>query len=280
MCMVITVPRTFEPLHFHLMKSTLLASFLLIAVLAGGSFSVNAQATGGVATVSNSQIGFIVANGIIYSVDSRGVATVLPASLRLSGTLQGINGFTQMIAVLKPGTMLTIDGKVVPAPVGLVLGSSIGTPVPAVTPVVVSPTSPTTTTVVNPNGSITTTTTNADGSTTTNVANPDGSMITTIVKADGTSTTTTTGASTGNGTTTGVNGTGGASVKSADTSGSGAAFKTVNPAGAGASVKTVNPAGSGAAFKTINPAGSGASFKSASPNGPGNPNGVGTGVKR
>ena len=265
------------------MKSALLASLLLIAVLAGGSFSVNAQATGDVATVSNSQIGFIVANGIIYSVDSRGVATVLPASLRLSGTLQGINGFTQMIAVLKAGTMLTIDGKVVPAPVGLVFGSSTGTPArPVVTPAVPVVNSPSTTTVVNTNGSTTTTTTNTDGSTTTTTTNTNGSTITTIVKADGSSTTTTTGAiaTAGTDSNAGINGTSGASTKSSDTSGSGAAFKSTNPAGAGAAFKTINPAGSGAAFKTINPAGSGASFKSASPNGPGNPNGVGTGVKR
>ena len=73
--------------------------------------------------VASAVDGFIVVNGTIYFV-SQGNATVLPDSLRLSGTLQGINGFPQLIASLQPGSLLTLDGNKVAAPTNITFGAN------------------------------------------------------------------------------------------------------------------------------------------------------------
>ena len=78
--------------------------------------------------------GFIVANGTIYYV-SQGNATVLPDSLRLTGTPQGINGFPQLMASLQPGAMLTLGGLKVAAPANITFGANAdGTPLNGVKP--------------------------------------------------------------------------------------------------------------------------------------------------
>jgi|GEM_PF-6171837 len=74
--------------------------------------------------------GFIVVKGIIYSV-RQGRATVLPDSLRWTGTTQGVNGFPRSIQMLQPGFMLTTEGKIVPAPQNVVFSSNaVGTIAP------------------------------------------------------------------------------------------------------------------------------------------------------
>ena len=78
--------------------------------------------------------GFIVVNGTIYIV-SQGNATVLPDSLRLRGTLQGINGFPQLIANLPAGSLLTRDGNRVAAPPNITFGANAdGTPLVGIKP--------------------------------------------------------------------------------------------------------------------------------------------------
>lgn len=74
--------------------------------------------------------GFIVVKGVIYSVQ-QGRASVLPDSLRWTGTTRGVYGFARSIQELQPGFMLTTEGKVVPAPPKVVFSSNaVGTVAP------------------------------------------------------------------------------------------------------------------------------------------------------
>ena len=107
----------------HLYHSILTGVFLALAVMPDLCGQTD-PATGVVQTTD----GFIVLNGAIYVVH-QGQATPLPSSLRLSGTPQGINGFTQLIGALKPGFMLTLDGKSIPAPANLVFARTTTPPV-------------------------------------------------------------------------------------------------------------------------------------------------------
>ncbi len=75
--------------------------------------------------------GFIVVKGVIYSL-RQGLATVLPDSLRWTGTAQGVPGFPSAIQGLQPGFMLTTEGKMVSAPQNVVFASNaVGTIAPS-----------------------------------------------------------------------------------------------------------------------------------------------------
>ena len=74
--------------------------------------------------------GFIVVKGVIYTVRQR-QAAILPDSLRWTGTTQGVKGFPRAIQALQPGFMLTTEGKVVSAPLNIVLvDNAVGTVAP------------------------------------------------------------------------------------------------------------------------------------------------------
>ena len=74
--------------------------------------------------------GFIVVKGVIYEV-RQGRATVLPDSLRWTGTTQGVKGFPRAIQMLQTGFMLTTAGNIVPAPQNVVFSSNaVGTIAP------------------------------------------------------------------------------------------------------------------------------------------------------
>lgn len=74
--------------------------------------------------------GFIVVKGVIYSV-RQGQASILPDSLRWTGTATGVPGFPRAIQALQPGLMLTTEGKVVFAPRDLVFArNAVGTVAP------------------------------------------------------------------------------------------------------------------------------------------------------
>ena len=96
----------------------------------GQTAQSNSTSTATVQATTAALDGFVVVDGVIYAVQ-QGRATILPESLRLSGTAQGINGFTQLIGSLKAGFMLTLDGKMIPAPANLMFSN---TTAPAVVP--------------------------------------------------------------------------------------------------------------------------------------------------
>ncbi len=83
-----------------------------------------------VAVPSAGPDGFIVVKGVIYEV-RQGQASVLPDSLRWTGTATGVPGFPRAIQELQSGFMLTTAGKVVFAPHNLAFAkNAVGTIAP------------------------------------------------------------------------------------------------------------------------------------------------------
>ncbi len=107
------------------MKSLVVGCVVVVAVL--GLSAVRGQGTGavspGVTSATAGPEGFIVVKGVIYEV-RQGRATVLPDSLRLTGTVRGVKGFARSIQQVQPGFMLTNEGLITQAPAGIVFGNT------------------------------------------------------------------------------------------------------------------------------------------------------------
>lgn len=109
------------------MKTLTLCSWLAVAA---ASSALGQTAPAVVPSATAAPDGFIVVKGVIYTVRQK-QAAILPDSLRWTGTTQGVKGFPRAIQELQPGFMLTTEGKVVTAPLDIVLvGNAVGTIAP------------------------------------------------------------------------------------------------------------------------------------------------------
>ncbi len=115
-----------KPMNHHAILTAVCLTIAMGSALEAQTNQTNSATTADAQTTAATPDGFIVVNGVIYVIQ-QGQASVLPDSLRLGGTVQGINGFTQLIGALKPGFLLTIDGKMVPAPANLVFSNTAAT---------------------------------------------------------------------------------------------------------------------------------------------------------